>query len=43
MATTTHAARPEANRICNLLPSRDTQKDWRFEHALAAGAIAAPA
>ena len=43
MATTTHAARPEANRICNLVPSRDTQKDWRFEHALAAGAIAAPA
>lgn len=36
-------ARPEANRICNLLPSRNTEKDWRIEHALGASAIAAPA
>ena len=43
MATTTHSARPEAHRICNLVPSRDTEKDWRFEHALVAGAVAAPA
>jgi len=43
MATTTHSARPEANRICNLVPSRGTEKDWRYEHALAAGAIEAPA
>jgi hypothetical protein len=43
MATTTHSARPEAKRICNLVPSRGTEKDWRFEHALVAGAIAAPA
>ncbi len=42
MATTRHA-RPEANRICNLLPSRNTEKDWRIDHALAASAIAAPA
>ena len=43
MAASTHSARPETNRICNLVPSRDTEKDWRHEHALAAGAIAAPA
>jgi len=39
------APRPEANRICNLVPSRDTEKDWRLEHAVAAGAmtpVAAP-
>src|SRR5262245_6309564 len=30
------------NRICNLVPSRDTYKDWRFEHAVQSNAIAAP-
>jgi Papain family cysteine protease len=30
------------HRICNLVPSRDTQKDWRIEHALQANAISAP-
>jgi C1A family cysteine protease len=35
-------ARPETNRICNLVPSCDTGNDWRFANALAAGAIAAP-
>lgn len=34
-------ARPEANRICNLLPSRDTERDWGIKHAVAAGAVAA--
>ena len=34
---------PEANRILNLLPSRNTEKDWHIENALAANAIAAPA
>jgi C1A family cysteine protease len=34
--------RPEIHRICNLVPSRDTEKDWRIENALAAKAIAAP-
>jgi len=32
---------PEAHRICNLVPSRDTEKDWRFEHAIAANVVAA--
>ena len=40
---TKRTARPEANRICNLLPSRDTVKDWGFQNAMAADAIAAPA
>jgi hypothetical protein len=40
MAKTPHAA-PEAHRICNLVPSRNTEKDWRLEHALASGAVAA--
>ena len=30
------------DRICNLRPSRDTEKDWRFEHALESNAVAAP-
>lgn len=30
-------------RICNLVPSRGTEKDWTFQDALAAGAIGAPA
>ncbi|HXI07958.1 MAG TPA: C1 family peptidase [Bradyrhizobium sp.] len=37
------AGRPEMNRICNLVPSRNTDSDWSFETALAAGAIEAPA
>jgi len=32
-------SRPETERICNLLPSRDTQRDWRIEDAFAADAI----
>lgn len=40
--TTTQHARPEADRICNLVPSRNTERDWGIEHALAANAIAAP-
>jgi C1A family cysteine protease len=32
-----------ADRICNLIPSRDVASDWTFENALAAGALAAPA
>ena len=38
----TQDKRPEGNRICNLLPSRGTEKDWGIEQALAASAIAAP-
>ena len=35
------SARPESNRICNLVPSRATENDWSFENAVAAGALAA--
>ncbi len=41
MATKRHA-RPEAHRICNVVPSRNTENDWRFEHAIASNAVAAP-
>ena len=34
---------PEADRICNLVPSRNTERDWNIDNALAANAIAAPA
>lgn len=39
--TTTHSARPEADRICNLVPSRNTERDWGIEDAIASNAIAA--
>ena len=40
----TPPTRPEQDRICNLVfPSRNTEKDWQFHHALAAGVLAAPA
>src|SRR3989442_791541 len=39
----TQPARPEMDRICNLVQSRNTDNDWQFHHALAAGALAAPA
>lgn len=32
-----------ADRICNLVPSRDTSSDWTFGNAMAAGAVGAPA
>ena len=34
---------PATKRICNLVPSRNTENDWTIETALAAGAIASPA
>lgn len=34
------SGRPEQHRICNLVPSRDTQNDWQYENALAANAVA---
>lgn len=34
---------PETNRICNLVPSRNTATDWQFQHAVAAGAFTAVA
>src|ERR1700722_11994653 len=37
----TSATSLEAHRICNLIPSRDTHNDWRFEHAVAVGALGA--
>jgi len=40
-------ARPRATspaqRICNLVPSRDTERDWKYEDAMAAGALGAVA
>jgi C1A family cysteine protease len=30
-----------AQRICNLVPSRDTETDWTLEHAAASGALGA--
>lgn len=32
-----------ADRICNLVPSREVERDWRFGDALAAGALGAAA
>src|SRR5882762_8353292 len=34
--------RPHAERICNLVPSRNTEKDWGPETAVRAGVVAAP-
>ena len=34
--------KPE-HRIVNRIPSRNPERDWRFEHALASGVLAAPA
>jgi papain like protease len=31
-----------AHRILNCVPSRDTEQDWRAEHAVSAGMVAAP-
>ena len=41
--STKQATRPESHRICNVVPSRNTENDWRIEHALEANAIAGPA
>jgi hypothetical protein len=41
-AVRSSSVRPESNRICNVVPSRNTDKDWAPENAVAAGAIAAP-
>jgi C1A family cysteine protease len=32
-----------ADRICNLVPSRDVSRDWTFQDALSSGSIGAPA
>ena len=34
---------PPARRICNLVPSKDVEQDWQYEHAVTAGAMAAAA
>jgi len=39
MSGRTHS--PEAHRICNLVPSFNTERDWRFEHATGSGALEA--
>ena len=41
--TTKQHVRPEADRICNLIPSRNTERNWRFEDAIAALPAALPA
>ena len=40
--TVKHGKRPEADRICNVVPSLNTERDWRIEHAIESNAIAAP-
>lgn len=40
--TTKQHATPEANRICNVVPSHNTEWDWTIENAIAANAISAP-
>jgi C1A family cysteine protease len=37
------ATRPQQNRICNLVPSDDTDRDWQLQHAVASGAVTAVA
>lgn len=37
----TKTVSPEAHRICNVVPSRDTETDWGLQHAVAAGALGA--
>ncbi|MEI8187070.1 MAG: C1 family peptidase [Chlorobiaceae bacterium] len=41
--TASPESRPEAHRICNVVPSRNIEKDWNIDHAIQARAIAAPA
>lgn len=33
---------PSGSRVCNLLPSKNTEQDWRFSNALESGALGAP-
>lgn len=40
---TTPTSKSFTDRICNLVPSRDTSKDWTFQDAVASHAIGAPA
>lgn len=35
--------RPERERVCNLVPSHETERDWQFHHAVESGALSAPA
>lgn len=37
------AKRGEQHRVCNLVPSRDVEQDWRFEDAMEVGAVTAVA
>jgi len=37
------ARRKNLNRIVNMIPSKNTEDDWRAENALGAGILAAPA
>src|SRR5262245_5323234 len=42
MATRKASAR-QTHRICNVIPSRDTEKDWKFDDAVGAGILGAAA
>jgi len=42
-ARTETAETPTIRRICNVLPSRGTERDWTYENAVAAGALGAVA
>jgi C1A family cysteine protease len=39
----TPQARPHQDKVCNLVPSHNTDNDWQLEHAVAAGSLQAPA
>ncbi|HMS48893.1 MAG: C1 family peptidase [Candidatus Microthrix subdominans] len=39
----TETSPPKHERICNLVPSTETEKDWQFEDAVASGALEAVA
>ncbi len=41
--TQTVLSTPNVRRICNVVPSKDTGLDWKFETALASGVLGAPA
>lgn len=38
-APTKKVSHPDYERVCNLVPSRETQADWQFEDAVASGAL----
>ena len=43
MAKKRSSTRAESQRICNIMPSRGTDKDWPYETAIASEAVTAVA